>query len=378
MVYNLIATAAFGEESVVKRELSWLGVTESRAENGKIYFTGDESVLCRANLWLRCADRVYINMGQFQAVTFEDLFQGTKAIAWERLLGEHGAFPVSGKSVKSALHSVPDCQKIVKKAIAERLRSVYGREWMDETGPEYKIEVALLNDQVTLTVDTSGTGLHKRGYRDKAGEAPLKETLACAMLYISRWKGERVLLDPLCGSGTIPIEAAMMAMHMAPGLHRSFAFESWPQVPQELWNGIKAQAEQEINRELPVRIYGSDIDYFALKLAQEHAEKAGVADKIHFQKLDFEKASSRYKYGFIITNPPYGERLSRPGQVEQLYQRMGAHFARFDTWSYYIITSYEDFERCFGRKADKKRKLYNGMLKCNYFQYFGPRPPKKT
>lgn len=378
MVYNLIATAAFGVESVVKRELSWLGVTESRAENGKIYFTGDESVLCRANLWLRCADRVYINMGQFQAVTFEDLFQGTKAIAWERLLGEHGAFPVSGKSVKSALHSVPDCQKIVKKAIAERLRSVYGREWMDETGPEYKIEVALLNDQVTLTVDTSGTGLHKRGYRDKAGEAPLKETLACAMLYISRWKGERVLLDPLCGSGTIPIEAAMMAMHMAPGLHRSFAFESWPQVPQELWNGIKAQAEQEINRELPVRIYGSDIDYFALKLAQEHAEKAGVADKIHFQKLDFEKASSRYKYGFIITNPPYGERLSRPGQVEQLYQRMGAHFARFDTWSYYIITSYEDFERCFGRKADKKRKLYNGMLKCNYFQYFGPRPPKKT
>ncbi len=378
MVYNLIATAAFGVESVVKRELSWLGVTESRAENGKIYFTGDESVLCRANLWLRCADRVYINMGQFQAVTFEDLFQGTKAIAWERLLGEHGAFPVSGKSVKSALHSVPDCQKIVKKAIAERLRSVYGREWMDETGPEYKIEVALLNDQVTLTVDTSGTGLHKRGYRDKAGEAPLKETLACAMLYISRWKGERVLLDPLCGSGTIPIEAAMMAMHMAPGLHRSFAFESWPQVPQELWNGIKAQAEQEINRELPVRIYGSDIDYFALKLAQEHAEKAGVADKIHFQKLDFEKASSRYKYGFIITNPPYGERLSRPRQVEQLYQRMGAHFARFDTWSYYIITSYEDFERCFGRKADKKRKLYNGMLKCNYFQYFGPRPPKKT
>ncbi len=378
MVYNLIATAAFGVESVVKRELSWLGVTESRAENGKIYFTGDESVLCRANLWLRCADRVYINMGQFQAVTFEDLFQGTKAIAWEGLLGEHGAFPVSGKSVKSALHSVPDCQKIVKKAIAERLRSVYGREWMDETGPEYKIEVALLNDQVTLTVDTSGAGLHKRGYRDKAGEAPLKETLACAMLYISRWKGERVLLDPLCGSGTIPIEAAMMAMHMAPGLHRSFAFESWPQVPQELWNGIKAQAEQEINRELPVRIYGSDIDYFALKLAQEHAEKAGVADKIHFQKLDFEKTSSRYKYGFIITNPPYGERLSRPGQVEQLYQRMGAHFARFDTWSYYIITSYEGFERCFGRKADKKRKLYNGMLKCNYFQYFGPRPPKKT
>ena len=377
MVYNLIATAAFGVESVVKRELGWLGVPDARAENGKIYFTGDEAMICKANLWLRCADRVFINMGQFKAETFEELFQGTKAIPWEDLLGEHGAFPVSGKSVKSTLHSVPNCQKIVKKAIAERLKSVYGSDWLDETGPVYKIEVALLNDNVTLTVDTSGTGLHKRGYRDKAGEAPLKETLACAMLYISRWKGDRVLLDPLCGSGTIPIEAAMMAVNMAPGLHRHFAFEAWPQIPKSLWSKVKGEAEAVVKWDTPTRIYGSDIDYFALKLAMEHAEKAGVAGKIHFQKLDFANTSSRFKYGFIVTNPPYGERLSDKSQVEELYRKMGEHFTKFDTWSYYIITSYEGFEKCFGRRADKKRKLYNGMLKCDYYQYFGPKPYEK-
>lgn len=377
MVYNLIATAAFGVESVVKRELSWLGIEDAKAENGKIYFTGDEEMICKANLWLRCADRVFLNMGQFRAVTFEELFQGTKAIPWENLIGEHGAFPVSGKSVKSALHSVPNCQKIVKKAIAERLKSVYGKEWLDETGPEYKIEVALLNDCVTLTVDTSGAGLHKRGYRDKAGEAPLKETLACAMLYISRWKKDRVLLDPLCGSGTIPIEAAMMAVNMAPGLHRHFAFEAWPQIPGALWSRVRKEAEAAVQPDTPTRIYGSDIDYFALKLAMEHAEKAGVAGKIHFQKLDFAHTSSRFKYGFIITNPPYGERLSDKAQAEELYRKMGEHFAEFDTWSYYIITSHEGFEKCFGRRADKKRKLYNGMLKCDYYQYFGPKPYEK-
>ncbi len=377
MVYDLIATAAFGVESVVKRELSWLGAADAKAENGKIYFTGDEKMICKANLWLRCADRVFINMGRFKAVTFEELFQGTKAIPWEALLGEHGAFPVSGKSVKSALHSVPNCQKIVKKAIAERLKSVYGKEWLDETGPEYKIEVALLNDMVTITADTSGTGLHKRGYRHKAGEAPLKETLACAMLYISRWKGDRVLLDPLCGSGTIPIEAAMMAINMAPGLNRHFAFEQWPQIPKNLWSGIRDEARQAVKWDAPTRIYGSDIDYFALKLAMEHAEKAGVAGKIHFQKLDFANTSSRFKYGFIITNPPYGERLSDKPNVEVLYRRMGEHFSKFDTWSYYILTSHEGFEKFFGRHADKKRKLYNGMLKCDYYQYFGPKPYEK-
>jgi len=376
MVYNLIATGAFGIESVVKRELGFLGISDSEIENGRVYFRGDEETICRTNLWLRCADRVFINMGQFKAVTFEELFQGTKAIAWEKLLGEKGAFPVSGKSVKSTLHSVPNCQKIVKKAIVERLKSVYGCQWLPEDGPEYKIEVSILNDMVTLTVDTSGTGLHKRGYRQKAGEAPLKETLACAMLYISRWRGDRVLLDPLCGSGTIPIEAAMMAVNMAPGLKRNFAFEAWPQIDSQLWARVKQEALDAINMDVETRIFGSDIDYFALKLAMEHAENEGVAEKIHFQKLDFAATSSKYKYGFIITNPPYGERLSDKKAVEELYGRMGEHFKRFDTWSYYVITSHEDFEKCFGRRADKKRKLYNGMLKCDYYQFFGPKPPK--
>lgn len=376
MVYNLIVTAAFGIEAVVKRELGWLGCDDTYAENGSVFFRGDEEMICKANLWLRCADRVLINMGQFKATTFEELFQGTKAIAWEKLLGEHGAFPVSGKSVKSTLHSVPNCQKIVKKAIVERLKSVYGGDWLDEKGPEYKIEVAILNDEVTLTVDTSGAGLHKRGYREKAGEAPLKETLACAMLYISRWKYDRVLMDPLCGSGTIPIEAAMMAMNIAPGLKRHFAFEKWSQIPAELWNRVKAEAKASIREDAELRIYGSDIDYFALKLAQEHAENAGVAGKIHLQKLDFAATSSRFKYGFIVTNPPYGERLSDKSGVQELYRKMGEHFKKFETWSYYIITSYPEFEKYFGRKADKKRKLYNAMLKCEYYQFFGPKPPK--
>ncbi len=376
MVYNLIATAAFGVEAMVKRELGWLGCEDTYAENGSVFFRGDEEMICKANLWLRCAERVLINMGQFKATTFEELFQGAKAIPWENLIGQHGAFPVSGKSVKSTLHSVPNCQKIVKKAIAERLKSVYGGDWLDEKGPEYKIEVALLNDEVTLTVDTSGAGLHKRGYREKAGEAPMKETLACAMLYISRWKYDRVLMDPMCGSGTIPIEAAMMAMNMAPGLKRSFAFEKWPQIPEELWEKVKAEARVAIREDAELRIYGSDIDYFALKLAQEHAENAGVAGKIHLQKLDFTNTSSKYKYGFIVTNPPYGERLSDKSGVQELYTKMGEHFKKFDTWSYYIITSYPEFEKYFGRKADKKRKLYNAMLKCEYYQYFGPKPPR--
>ena len=374
--YNLIATAAFGIESVVRRELNWLGCEDAAIENGSVHFRGDAALICRANLWLRCADRVLINMGTFKAVTFEELFQGTKAIPWETLIGETGAFPVSGKSVKSTLHSVPNCQKIVKKAIAERLKSVYQKDWLEETGAVYKIEVGILNDVVTLTVDTSGAGLHKRGYRSKAGEAPIKETLACAMLYISRWRGDRVLLDPLCGSGTIPIEAAMIACNIAPGLRRNFACESWPQIPPDVWHRVREEARAAARPETETRIYGSDLDYFALKLAEEHAKNAGVEGKIHFQKIDLCNTSSRYKYGFIITNPPYGERLSDKRGVEALYQKMGAHFKKFDTWSYYVITSHPDFEKYFGRRADKKRKLYNGMLKCDYYQFFGPKPPK--
>ena len=378
MVYDLIASAAFGVESTVKRELSWLGVEDAKAENGKINFKGDEAMIMKANLWIRTADRIYINMGKFRAETFEDLFHGVKAMPWENFVGKNGAFPVSGKSVKSILHSVPDCQKITKKAIAERLKSVYGVDWLDEDGPEYKIEVSLLNDEAMLTIDTSGTGLHKRGYRAKAGEAPLKETLACALIYTSRWKKDRVLMDPMCGSGTIAIEAALMAMNMAPGLNRHFAFEKWPQFSKSLWQDILNEARDEIDYDAVTRRYASDIDGKALALAREHAKNAGVDEKISFQKLDLADTSSKYEYGFIITNPTYGERLSDKTEIEKLYKKMGAHFKKFKTWSYYIITSYEQFEKFFGRRADKKRKLYNGMLKCDYYQYFGPKPDFKA
>jgi len=374
---NLIATTVFGLEAVVARELEWLGCSEKYIENGRVYFKGDFDLMCRANMWLRTASRVLINVGQFNAVTFEELFQGTKALPWEYWLGIDANFPVEGKSVKSALFSISDCQAIVKKAIVERLKTVYNVDWFKEDGPKYAIEVALLNDTVTLSIDTSGAGLHKRGYREEAGSAPIKETLACGLLYISRWKGDRVLLDPFCGSGTIAIEAAMIAMDMAPGINRSFAFEKWPQVPSGLWARIKREADDAVVHDVETRIYASDNDYFAVELAKKHAELAGVLDKIHFQKVDFETTSSRYQYGFIITNPPYGERLGETDEVEALYRRMGKHFKKFETWSFYVITSHPDFEKLFGRRADKKRKLYNGMLKCDYYQFYGPKPSFK-
>ena len=377
MVYNLIATAAFGVEAMVKRELGWLGCDDTYAENGSVFFRGDEEMICKANLWLRCAERVLINMGQFKATTFEELFQGTKAIPWENLIGQHGAFPVSGKSVKSTLHSVPNCQKIVKKAIVERLKSVYGGDWLDEKGPEYKIEVAILNDEVTLTVDTSGAGLHKRGYRAKAGEAPMKETLACAMLYISRWKYDRVLLDPMCGSGTIPIEAAMIAANIAPGMNRSFLAESWENlIPKKLWYDVIDEANEMIDDDIQVDIQGYDIDGEVLRAARENAKEAGVDHLIHFQERPVKELRHPKKYGFIITNPPYGERLEDKETLPAIYRDFGDSFKTLDSWSAYMITSYEDTERYFGRKADKNRKIYNGMLKTYFYQFLGPKPPK--
>ena len=373
---NLIATTAFGIEAVTARELDKLGYTDRNTENGRIYFKSDIEGICKCNMWLRTANRILINMGRFKALTFTELFDGTKALPWEEWLPENAIFPVNGKSVKSKLFSVPDCQAIVKKAIAERLKSVYKKEWIDETGPIYKIEVSLLNDIATLTIDTSGHGLHKRGYRQEVGDAPLKETMACGLLLISRWRPDRVLLDPFCGSGTIPIEAAMIAMNIAPGLKQTFDSESWPQIPKSMWNKVRDDAEKSINHDAQLRIYGSDINYFQLSLAQKHAELAGVKNKIHLQKLDFAATSSRYEYGFIITNPPYGERLMKKDEITDLYKRMGLHFRKFNTWSYYVITSYENFEKTFGRRADKKRKLYNGALKCDYYQFFGPKPVK--
>ncbi len=374
---DLITTSAFGLEAITGRELDRLGYTERYTENGHIYYKGDMEAICKSNLWLRTADRVLLNMGRFKALSFEELFQGTKAIEWEKWLPENATFIVNGRSVKSKLFSIRDCQAIVKKAIAERLKIVYNKDWIDETGPVFKIEVALLNDVATLTIDTSGHGLHKRGYRAEVGGAPIKETLAAGLIMISRWRPDRALLDPFCGTGTIAIEAAMIALNIAPGLKAHFDCEAWPCMPVDLWKRERALAEEAIIKDAETRIYASDIDYFQLSLAKKHAELAGVGDKIYFQKVDFGVTSSRFQYGFIITNPPYGERLMEKSETEDLYKRMGRHFKTFSTWSYYIITSCENFEKLFGRKADKRRKLYNGALKCDYYQFFGPKPDFK-
>lgn len=374
--YDLIATAAFGLEGVVARELEWLGAEDILTENGRVRFKGGLDMIARANLWLRTADRVLILLAEGKATTFEELFQLTLAIPFEELMGQDACFPVTGKSVKSTLFSVPDCQAIVKKAAVERMKRHYGLEWFPEDGARYKLEVSILNDIAAITLDTSGAGLHKRGYRAITGKAPIKETLAAGMILVSRWKKDRALIDPFCGTGTIPIEAAMIAKNIAPGLRRHFDFEKWKCFDGNIILRARTEAEAAIDNSLKLKIYGSDIDYFAIRQAMDNAEKAGLSNDISFQKLDFRAVSSAQKYGFIITNPPYGERLMEDREVIELYAAMGEHFKNFPTWSFYIISSRDGFEREFGRRADKKRKLYNGMLKCNLYQFFGPKPPK--
>lgn len=379
--FDLIATAAFGLEGVVARELEWLGVENAVTENGRVRFKGDFETIARANLWLRTADRVLILLAEGRTCTFEDLFQLVLGIPFEELMGPDACFPVTGKSVKSTLFSVPDCQAITKKAAVERMKKHYGLEWFPEDGPKYKLEVSILNDVAMITLDTSGAGLHKRGYRKEAGKAPIKETLAAGMILVSRWKKDRALIDPFCGTGTIPIEAAMIARNIAPGLKREFDFEKWPCFDKEIAVRARREAEAAIDRDIKLHISGSDIDYFAVKQAKDNAAFMGLATDITFQKLDFRAVSSSKQYGFIITNPPYGQRLEEEAEVRELYKAMGAHFKSFPTWSFYVITSFEDFEKCFGRRADKKRKLYNGMLKCNLYQMFGPKPeriPERT
>lgn len=374
--FDLIATAAFGLEGVVARELEWLGVENAVTENGRVRFKGDFETIARANLWLRTADRVLILLAEGRTCTFEDLFQLVLGIPFEELMSPDACFPVTGKSVKSTLFSVPDCQAITKKAAVERMKKHYGLEWFPENGPKYKLEVSILNDVAMITLDTSGAGLHKRGYRKEAGKAPIKETLAAGMILVSRWKKDRALIDPFCGTGTIPIEAAMIARNIAPGLKREFDFEKWPCFDKEIAVKARREAEAAIDRDIKLHISGSDIDYFAVKQAKDNAAFMGLENDITFQKLDFRAVSSSKQYGFIITNPPYGQRLEEEAEVRELYKAMGAHFKSFPTWSFYVITSFEDFEKCFGRRADKKRKLYNGMLKCNLYQMFGPKPEK--
>lgn len=370
---QLIATAAFGLEAVVARELENLGYTNQQVENGRVLFAADLAAIPRANLWLRSADRVQLLLGEFTARSFDELFEQTKSLSWEDLIPMDGEFPVQGKSIKSQLHSVPDCQAIVKKAVVERLKQKYKVQWFPETGPRYSIQVALLKDRATLTIDTSGAGLHKRGYRAEAGQAPIKETLAAALVQLSHWQPQRLLLDPFCGSGTILIEAALIGDNIAPGLTRRFAAEDWPLLGRAVWQAARSEASGAIE-DNPLKLQGSDMDEAVIAIARQNADNAGVADKIHFQRRELAEVRSSVKYGCLITNPPYGERLG--GATAQLYKEMGKVFAPWDTWSIYVISSEAEFERYYGRKADKKRKLYNGRIECDYYQFIGPPPPR--
>ncbi len=374
---ELIATTAFGLEAVVAQELRNLGYTQLTVENGKVIFTCNELGLCRANLWLRSADRVLLKITEFPATTFEELFQQTRALPWEEYLPADAEFPVLAKSVKSRLFSLSDCQAIVKKAIVERLKETYGGSWFPENGARYTIEVSLIKDQATLTIDTSGAGLHKRGYRQLAGQAPLKETLAAAMIQLSRWNKDRALIDPMCGTGTIPIEAAMIAQNRAPGLKRRFAAEEWPNFSAELWEEARTEGHDLWQREQKLHIYGSDISHQALQLARVHAADADLADKIYFQKLPAREVGSRFEYGHLITNPPYGERLGEREEADTALSDLGTALARLETWSLHVITTNKYPETLIGRRWDKSRKLYNGRLECHFYQFWGPKPPRR-
>jgi putative N6-adenine-specific DNA methylase len=374
--YQLIATAAFGLEAVVARELKALGYTDQTIEDGRVRFAGDAAAIARCNLWLRSADRVLLEVGRFAAGDFGELFDRTQALPWEQWLGIDAQFPVRGRSVKSKLHSVPDCQRIVKKAIAERLKQTYRRDWFDETGPIYSVEVALLKDEATLTIDTSGPGLHKRGYRTLVGSAPLKETLAAALVQLSYWNPARQLIDPCCGSGTIPIEAALIGRNLAPGRNRTFPAEAWPWLDAAVWSDARTEAADLERPSLDVRIIGTDNDDRVLKLARQHAVVAGVEADIHFQQQPLAEFTTSRQYGCVITNPPYGERLGDKPAAEALYRDMGRLFTPLDTWSIYVLTAHPDFERLYGRPATRRRKLYNARIPCTYYQYNGPRPPR--
>ena len=376
---ELVATSTFGLEAIVAQEVRNLGFDDVKVENGRVTFIAKVEDIPKANLWLRTADRVFVKMGEFKALTFDELFEQTKALPWEKWIPPDGIFPIyKAKSVKSKLFSLSDCQSIVKKAVVERLKSKYSIDWFKETGGEYPIQISLLKDVATLLIDTSGIGLHKRGYREYGNEAPIKETLAAALVILSRWKPPREFIDPLCGSGTIAIEAAMIGKNIAPGLQRNFISEGWKQLSQSLWKKTRAEAMEAIQVEKDFRILGSDIDGRALKQARENALKAGVNDFVFFQRLPVQELRSSKKYGVIISNPPYGERLGEEKQVIALYRDMGKVFRKLDSWSYFIITSHPEFEKHFGERANKNRKLYNGRILTYLYQYFGKLPPRRN
>lgn len=377
---ELIAPCHFGLEAVLKREILDLGYEISSVEDGRVTFQGDAEAVCRANIFLRTAERVLLKVGSFQAVSFEELFEKTKALPWEAYIPKAGKFWVTkASSVKSRLFSPSDIQSVMKKAMVRRLQEHYHMEWFPEDGPEYPVRVFLMKDQVTVGIDTSGASLHKRGYREVSGKAPITETLAAALIMLTPWRGDRILVDPFCGSGTFPIEAAMMAANIAPGMNRSFTAEKWTNlIPKKLWYDTVDEASDLIREPEETDIQGYDADEDVIRIARRNAAEAGVEHMIHFQRRDVRNLSHPKKYGFIITNPPYGERLEDKKDLPELYRAFGESFRRLETWSAYMITSYEDAERYFGRRADKNRKIYNGMLKTYFYQFQGPKPPRKT
>jgi 23S rRNA (guanine2445-N2)-methyltransferase / 23S rRNA (guanine2069-N7)-methyltransferase len=373
---ELIATAAAGTEAVVKRELAELGYTARSMTPGRLLFHGDALAVCRSNLWLRVGERVLIHMGSFPAADFGALFDGTAALPWEQWLPANAEFPVQGRSHRSQLSSVPACQRIVKRAVVKRLQEALRVESLIETGPRCSIEISLRDDVATLTLDTTGVGLHKRGYRRLVGEAQLRETLAAALVKLSFWRPGRVLADPFCGTGTIPIEAALIGRNIAPGLRREFAAESWPTLDARHWRRSREEARDLIGPALTERLLGYDIDSEALSLARYHAEQAGVAEDIHWQQRPFTELRAKAEYGCIITNPPYGERMGQDAEIKQLYKSFPLVLRRLPTWSHYILSARPDLEDLVGQRADRRRKLYNGPIECTYYQFHGPRPPR--
>ena len=378
--FELIAPCHFGLEAVLKREILDLGYEISRVEDGKVSFWGDEQAVAYANMFLRTAERVLLKVGEFKATTYDELFEATKALAWEEYIPTNGKFWVKkASSIKSKLFSPSDIQSIMKKAMVERLKQKYHKEWFEEDGASYPVRVSLMKDIVTVAIDTTGVSLHKRGYRKLQSKAPISETLAAALIMLTPWKKDRILVDPFCGSGTFPIEAAMMAANIAPGMNRTFTAEKWTNlISRQLWYDTVEEAQELVNTDIEVDIQGYDIDGEVVKAARENAKRVGVDHLIHFQQRAVADLHHPKKYGFIITNPPYGERLEEKADLPELYTQIGKAYEGLDSWSMYMITSYEDTERYIGRKADKNRKIYNGMIRTYFYQFLGPKPPKRT
>ena len=376
---QLVAPCHFGMEAVLKREIYDLGYEITKVEDGRVTFEGDEEAICRSNIFLRTAERVMVQIGRFHATTFDELYENMKALPWEKWIPQDGKFWVKkASSVKSKLFSASDIQSICKKAMVDRLKMTYHTDWFEEDEASFPVRVFLLKDEVTVALDTTGEPLHKRGYRTWTSKAPISETLAAALIMLTPWRADRILVDPFCGSGTFLIEAAMMAANMAPGMNRSFTAEAWTHViPKQLWYDTVEEAQEMVDLDVETDLQGYDLDPDMIKIARANAKQAGVEKLIHFQQRDVADLKHSKKYGFIITNPPYGERLEEKKDLPALYTTIGEVYRNLDAWSLYMITSYEEAERYIGRKADKNRKLYNGMIRTYFYQFMGPKPPKK-